>query len=393
MKKMICVSRGCTFHDDEESGNTSCTALNSCFKLDVTDWMSELEAPRPTPDIAEVRFKNTRKNYYIIPDGMKLLRGDIVAVEASPGHDIGIVSITGSLVLDQMRKYKISPEKTELKKVFRKAKSTDIQKWKESIALEETTMIKARQIAKNLKLEMKIGDVEYQGDKTKAIFYYIADERVDFRELIKVLADEFHVRIEMKQIGARQEAGRIGSIAPCGRELCCTNWMTNFVSVTTGSARDQDLSLNPQKLAGQCSKLKCCLNYEADVYRDARKNFPERYELLEMDGASLYHFKTDIFKQQFWYSHEKDAPVNLISFGLDKVKEILELNQKNIRPPLPTAQSRENSREKEHSFTNVVGQESLTRFDKKKSRNKKRKNRNNPNRNAPQNNNPAPPQA
>jgi len=260
---------------DGQSSQCINDCVRSCGKLTSFDWLKDISKMQGFNEVAEIRFKNTRKAYYHNANQLPLEVGDIVAVEASPGHDIGIVSMIGQMVLYKMRTEGINYKEQEFKKIYRKAKQTDIEKWKEATSLEHKTMIKARQISSDLKLEMKIGDVEYQGDKTKAIFYYIADERVDFRELIKVLAEEFKIRIEMRQIGARQEAGRIGGIGACGRELCCSKWVTNFVSVTTNAARYQEVSLNPQKLAGQCSKLKCCLNYELDAYLDAQEDFPD----------------------------------------------------------------------------------------------------------------------
>ena len=276
------IGRGCCFCDCGEE--LSAHAAEGCYKLHETNWLEEYPDNIPT-DIFEVRFKNTRRSYYQNVNNLDLKRGDIVAVEASPGHDIGIVSLTGDMVAKQMRRVGFNPHNGEFKKIYRKARPYDIEKWQEAIALEHETMIASRQIAAEMGLNMKIGDVEYQGDKIKAIFYYIADERVDFRELIKVFADRFRIRIEMKQIGARQEAGRIGGIGACGRELCCASWMSSFSSVTTNAARMQEISLNPQKLAGQCSKLKCCLMYEYDVYADARRTIPRLREPLQtLDG-------------------------------------------------------------------------------------------------------------
>lgn len=321
----IDYTRGCNTLSDNK---TNC-ATRMCSKLKVYDWLKDVpEVPVPT-DIVEVRFKNTRKEFFKNVNDIKLLIGDVVAVEASPGHDIGTVSLTGPLVLQQMYKYKVSPT-SDLKKIYRKAKPADIEKWKSSAALEPNTMLKARQIAEDLKLNMKIGDVEYQGDGTKAIFYYIADERVDFRELIKIFAERFKIRIEMKQIGARQEAGRIGGIGSCGRELCCSTWITNFVSVTTVSAKHQELSLNPQKLAGQCGKLKCCLNYEFVSYIDAQKDFPDTSVALETKKGKAFHQKTDIYKRIMWYSLEENAAINLAAVDVDRVKQIIELNKKGI---------------------------------------------------------------
>ncbi len=309
--------------------------LCGCAKLDSFNWMGHIPMAADYNELAEVRFKNTRKGFYRNVNGLRIKKGDFVAVEASPGHDIGIISLTGELVLLQMKKYGILPDSEDLKKIYRKAKPADIDKWKETIALEHDTMIKSRKIAEKLNLEMKIGDVEYQGDKTKAIFYYIADERVDFRELIKVLADEFKIRIEMKQIGARQEAGRIGGIGSCGRELCCASWLSNFVSVTTSAARLQEVSLNPQKLAGQCGKLKCCLNYEVQCYIDAQKGFPSKDIILETEKGPAYHYKTDIYRRVMWYGFEKEEETitRLIPVPVERVIEIIELNKNNQKVP------------------------------------------------------------
>ncbi|MCY1634421.1 PSP1 domain-containing protein [Marinifilum sp. D737] len=340
-------------------------------KLDVYDWLKDVPESAQCPDVVEIKFKNTRKGFYSNTNQLRLQRGDVVAVEASPGHDIGIVSLTGDLVVEQMRKQKLDPNTYEAKKVYRKAKPVDIEKWHEAIALEHKTMIKARQISAELKLDMKIGDVEYQGDKTKAIFYYIADDRVDFRQLIKVLAEQFKIRIEMRQIGARQEAGRIGGIGPCGRELCCSTWITNFVSVTTNAARYQEISLNPQKLAGQCGKLKCCLNFELDCYIDAQKDFPNTSIPLETKDGTAYHQKTDIFKRQMWYSFDKFNSMNMVQVSVDRVKEIIRLNKKGTKvDKLISEKSIDNK--KSLDYENVVGQDSLNRFDKKENPNKRR---------------------
>lgn len=297
-------------------------------KLDTADWSHDIPETYHNCDVVEVRFKNTRKGYYQNINNLKLKRGDVVAVEASPGHDIGIVSLTGVLVQMHLRENNISTQDTEFKRIYRKAKSADIDKWKESMSREFTTMIKSRQTANDLKLEMKIGDVEFQGDGTKAIFYYIAGDRVDFRELIKVLADELKVRIEMKQIGARQEAGRIGGIGSCGRELCCSTWITSFISVTTNAARYQEVSLNPQKLTGQCSKLKCCLNYELSSYLDAQKDFPDVSIPLETEQGLVYHQKTDVFKRLMWYSVKKDMPFDIVCLSVDQVNEVIAKNKR-----------------------------------------------------------------
>lgn len=296
-------------------------------KLDSFNWLQELSESPGENDIVEIRFKNTRKGFYRNVNGLRLNIGDVVAVEASPGHDIGRVSMTGPLVQRQIKKLKNQPAADDLKKVYRKAKVVDIQKWEEARKLENTTMLRSREIAEELRLNMKIGDVEYQGDKTKAIFYYIADERVDFRQLIKVLAEEFRVRIEMRQIGARQEAGRIGGIGSCGRELCCATFISNFVSVTTTHAKYQELSLNPQKLAGQCGKLKCCLNFELDCYVDAQKSFPPREVPLELMDTTAYFQKMEVHKGIYWYSTDPHSSVNLIAVPVRRVREIIALNR------------------------------------------------------------------
>lgn len=301
-------------------------------KLDIHNWLSDLPETGLAPSIVEVRFKNTRKGFYRNIHDLRLEEGDLVAVEASPGHDIGHVSISGELIVEQMRRQRIHVKTEELKRVYRKAKQVDIQKWEEARALERQTMLESRKIARRLGLDMKIGDVEYQGDKTKAIFYYIADERVDFRELIKVLADTFHIRIEMRQIGARQEAGRIGGIGACGRELCCSTWISNFISVTTTSARYQDLSLNPQKLAGQCGKLKCCLNYEVDCYVDTQNSFPPKEIPLHTRQETFYFQKMEVFKGVFWYSTDPHVPANIIAVPVDRVREIQQMNKKGKKP-------------------------------------------------------------
>ena len=333
-------------------------------KLHTYDWLSDLPEPPGASDLVEVQFKNTRKSYYRNSAGLALKKGDIVAVESSPGHDIGEVTLLGRLVYLQMHKNRLNPETFEFKRIYRVARQSDIDKWHEAQDLENPTMLESRRIAQDLGLNMKIGDVEYQGDRTKAIFYYIADERVDFRELIKVLAERFHVRIEMKQIGARQEAGRIGGIGPCGRELCCATWMTNFVSVTTHSARVQDLSLNPLKLAGQCGKLKCCLNYELDVYLDALKQFPPIEKPLETGEGTFYFFKYDIFKKIMWYSPQKDKPINIVAVDADHVREVLALNEKGQKPE-KLGSSELVAVTEETGYNNVVELDELTRFDDK----------------------------
>ena len=353
-------------------------------KLDVYDWLKDLPETQQENDLVEVRFKNTRKGYYRNTAHLKLEVGDIVAVEASPGHDIGEVTLMGHLVPLQMRKH-ASKHDVELKRVYRKAKPNDIEKYEEAKAREHSTMIRARKIAEDLGLNMKIGDVEYQGDGNKAIFYYIADDRVDFRQLIKVLADAFKVRIEMKQIGVRQEAGRIGGIGPCGRELCCSGWMTNFVSVATSAARYQDISLNPQKLAGQCAKLKCCLNFEVDAYVEARKKIPSREIELETKDNTFFFFKADIFSRQITYSTDKSIPANLVTIDAGRAFEIIALNRRGIKPERLEREGQEREPVRKE-YQDVVGQDSLTRFDNKKKKKKGGGNNNN-NRNDRHNNN------
>jgi len=347
-----------------------------CAKLHVTDWLADIKSVVQGDEIVEVRFKNTRKDYYRNVNNLKIKVGDLVAVEGNPGHDIGVVSLKGELVYDQMKRHRVTLNNGELRKIYRLAKQVDIEKWKEAIAVEHETMIRSRQLVKDLNLDMKIGDVEYQGDKTKAIFYYIADGRVDFRQLIKVLADSFRIRIEMKQIGARQEAGRIGGIGPCGRELCCSTWMANFISVTTNSARYQEISLNPQKLAGQCGKLKCCLNFEVDAYIDAQKDFPPTNVPLETEKASYFYLKADIFTGIYWYSQRGNAPSSLVAVPVERVKEVIRMNRKGRKPDKLVTEQYENTTKKEDTFHNVVGQEDLNRFDNPvRNRKKNRSNR------------------
>lgn len=330
-------------------------------KLDSFNWLKDLPECPGENEIVEIRFKNTRKGFYRNVNNLRFEIGDLVAVEASPGHDIGRISMTGRLVREQLKECKAAPAPEDLKKVYRKAKDVDIQKWEEARKLETPTMLRSRQIAEELKLNMKIGDVEYQGDKTKAIFYYIADERVDFRQLIKVLAEEFKVRIEMRQIGARQEAGRIGGIGACGRELCCATYITNFISVTTTHAKYQELSLNPQKLAGQCSKLKCCLNFEFDCYLDAQKNFPSRDVHLELTDSTAYFQKMEVHKGIYWYTTDPHSTANLIPVPVARVKEIQALNRKGIKADrlIHSDLSQETSQQSEDLLKN----NSLTRFD------------------------------
>ncbi len=345
----------------------------SCAKLNVYNWLHDVPNSINPNDIIEIRFKNTRKDYYVNVNDLPLKPGDIVAVEASPGHDIGVVSLVGDLVLKQMKRHKPTFVDGELRKIYRIAKPVDIQKWEEATHLEHETMLKARKIAEDLRLNMKIGDVEFQGDKTKAIFYYIADERVDFRQLIKVYADTFRIRIEMRQIGARQEAGRIGGIGPCGRELCCSSWISNFVSVTTNAARYQEISLNPQKLAGQCSKLKCCLNYELDCYIDAQINFPPTNVQIETEKGNFNYLKADIFKGIFWYVSENYNGGGVIGVSVEKVKEILRINRSGKRIPDLTGDVIEIHENTDPTYQNSVGQESLDRFDQNSNKPRRKK--------------------
>ncbi len=343
---------------------------SGCGKMDAPlntfDWLADVPGNYEDTDIVEIQFKNTRKGYYKNSNAIPLKKGDVVAVEATPGHDIGTVTLTGRLVLMQLKKTRLTPE-SEFKRIYRKVKPVDMEKFAEAKAREHDTMIRSRQIAKDLNLDMKIGDVEYQGDGQKAIFYYIADNRVDFRQLIKVLADVFKIKIEMKQIGARQEAGRIGGIGPCGRELCCATFTTNFVSVSTSAARFQDISLNPQKLAGQCAKLKCCLNYEVDAYVEASKGLPSRDVELETKDGVYYLFKTDILKNELTYSTDKHLAANLVTISAKRANAVIEMNKRGERPETLSA----TGHEEKQSF-DLLEQENINRFDNM-SRNKKRR--------------------
>ena len=343
------------------------------MQLNTYDWLYDVPGNDEDTDLVEVQFKNTRKGYYHNSNRLPLEKGDIVAVEATPGHDIGVVTLTGRLVPLQIKKANLKSEQ-EIKRVYRKAKPVDMEKYEEAKSREHDTMIRSRQIAKDLGLQMKIGDVEYQGDGNKAIFYYIADGRVDFRQLIKVLAETFHVRIEMKQIGARQEAGRIGGIGPCGRELCCATWMKNFVSVSTGAARYQDISLNPQKLAGQCAKLKCCMNYEVDTYVEAGKRLPSKEITLQTQDAEYYFFKADILAGLVTYSTDKHLAANLVTLTTARVFEIINMNRRGEKPQrLESGEAAEPTKP-----ADLVEQESLTRFDKRRKNKGKRKDNGNP---------------
>ncbi len=340
-------------------------------QLNTYDYMADVPGNEHTTDLVEVQFKNTRKGYFCNDNHLPLEKGDMVAVEASPGHDIGVVTLTGQLVPLQMKKANLRPD-TEMKRIYRKARPVDLEKFEEAKLREQDTMIRARQIAKELELDMKIGDVEYQGDGNKAIFYYIADARVDFRKLIKVLAEAFHVRIEMRQIGARQEAGRIGGIGPCGRELCCATWMKNFNSVSTAAARFQDISPNPQKLAGQCAKLKCCLNYETDVYVEASRKLPPREVQLETADATYYYIKADILAGLVTYSTDKRMLANAVTISAARAHEVIAINKQGEKP-LRLDESEPTNMQ---HHVDLAEQDDLTRFDKSKKR-KKRKPQNN----------------
>ena len=337
-------------------------------QLNTYDWLADVPGNAESTDLVEVQFKNTRKGYYHNVNNIDLKKGDVVAVEASPGHDIGVVTLTGRLVKLQIKKANLKSA-DDIKRIYRIAKPVDIEKCKEAKSREHGTMIQSRQIAKDLGLKMKIGDVEYQGDGNKAIFYYIADERVDFRQLIKVLADTFHVRIEMKQIGARQEAGRIGGTGPCGRELCCATWMKNFVSVSTNAARYQDISLNPQKLAGMCAKLKCCLNYEVDNYVEASKKIPAKDIVLQTADGDFHQFKTDILAGLITYSSDKNLASNLETITADRAREIIEMNRRGEKP----LSLMENGKIKEKpKSADLLAEADVSRFDKAKRKKKAR---------------------
>lgn len=357
-------------------GFSACGCGRQDKQLNTYDYLAGVPLPEGVSDLVEVQFKNTRKGYFRNDNHLPLAKGDIVAVEATPGHDIGVVTLTGQLVPLQIKKACLKPG-TEIKRVYRKVRPLDMEKYEEAKAREQDTMIRSRQIAKSLGLDMKIGDVEYQGDGGKAIFYYIADARVDFRKLIKVLAEEFHVRIEMRQIGARQEAGRIGGIGPCGRELCCATWMKNFNSVSTAAARFQDLSPNPQKLAGQCAKLKCCLNYETDTYMEASRQLPPRDVTLETADATFYFFKADILAGLVTYSTDKRLAANLVTISATRAHEVIRLNKQGDKPlSLDNSSSAAPARP-----IDLAEQDDLTRFDKVKRRRKNDKKGQRPRRN------------
>ena len=341
-------------------------------QLNTYDWLADLPDNNEETDLVEVQFKNTRKGYYHNVNNLDLKKGDLVAVESSPGHDIGVVTLTGQLVKLQVKKANLK-SMDDIKRIYRIAKEQDIATWEESKSREHATMIQSRQIAKDLGLKMKIGDVEYQGDGNKAIFYYIADERVDFRQLIKVLAEVFRVRIEMKQIGARQDAGRIGGTGPCGRELCCATWMKSFSSVSTNAARFQDISLNPQKLAGMCAKLKCCLNYEVDTYLEAGKKLPPKDAVLTTQDGDYYFFKQDILAGTVTYSTDKRLAANLETKSAERANEIIEMNKRGEKPAELNDEETDLSAAKPKD---LIESEDITRFDKAKKKKKKKTRKN-----------------
>lgn len=355
---------------DDSQSQSRCSGCCARGKLHSFNYLEDVPGGYADDDMVEVNFKNTRKGFYLNSGKIPLEPGDIVAVEASPGHDIGVVTLTGALVRLNMRKANVKPD-AEVRRVFRKAKPSDLERYEAARAREQETMIRARQIAADLHLNMKIGDVEFQGDGNKAIFYYIADERVDFRQLIKVLAEAFKVRIEMKQIGARQEAGRIGGIGPCGRPLCCSTWLTNFVSVSTAAARFQDISLNPQKLAGQCAKLKCCLNYEVDAYVEATRKLPPKDAKLETQDALYHYFKADIFKREITYSTDRNIPANLVTISAQRAFEVIAMNKAGEKPGELVVKPDDDKMSSE--YADILGQDSLTRFDNAKKKKKKKK--------------------
>ena len=364
--------RGCVITRDEQNSETHYVYRPGCCKLSVHNWLADAQ-DGSYKGLFEVRFKNTRKGIYRNDSVQNIRQGDMVIVEAATGLDLGIVTLEGPIVGRQMKARGINPDNFEFKKIYRKARQTDIQKWRDAIAREQETMIKARAIAAEMGLEMKIGDVEFQGDGSKAIFYYIADGRVDFRQLIKVYAEEFRIRIEMKQIGARQEAGLIGGIGVCGRELCCANYISSFKSISTSAARCQDLSLNPQKLAGQCGKLKCCLNYEVQNYLDASSRLPRVGEPLEFEDGLAYLRKTDILKETMYFSYDKSSDANLYPLTAEEVRRVQKMNREGIKPD----SLRPDMAPAAPEFVSAVGDDSISRFDKPKRPKKKKKSNNN----------------
>lgn len=358
--------RGCTI-EKEADGTERFSYQPRCCKLIAFDWLEGINHTE-IKDLFEVRFKNTRKAIYKNESGQTLKKGDFVVVEATNGYDLGIITLSGAIVANQLKRDKIDHTTYEFKKIYRKAKPLDMQKWQEAIAREHATMIRSRVIAAEMALDMKIGDVEFQGDGTKAIFYYIADERVDFRQLIKKFAEEFRIRIEMKQIGARQEAGLIGGIGVCGQALCCSRYMNNFQSITTQAARCQELSLNPQKLAGQCGKLKCCINYEASTYIDAQAKIPKVTEPLQLEDGEAHLMKTDILSGKMWFSYDLNSMVNMVMLSSDEVRHIISLNRKGKKGKSLLA----TESDKQQEFLSAVGEESISRFDNEKKKKKQK---------------------
>ncbi len=360
---------------NEESIRASASCdVNGTNKLQVFDWLANIDLPESelVSEYVEIRFKNSRKEIFSNPFKLQLFTGDVVIVDSKPGYDVGVISLTGRLVKFQLKRKKQYNSESEFRKILRKASQDEINKWQDARNLEKEAMYKTRELARELGLTMKISDVEYQGDKSKATFYYTAEERVDFRILIKNMAEHFKVRIEMRQIGNRQEAGRLGGIGSCGRELCCSTWLTDFRSVSTSAARYQQLSLNPQKLTGQCGKLKCCLNYELDMYLESIKEMPKTSIVLKSEKEDAVHFKTDIFKKEIWYivkGAENKVPFKLKSA---QVHEIIEMNKNGVKPS-SFFELVEVEVEEKPDYHNVVGQDSLTRFDDQR-RKKKRKN-------------------
>ncbi|MEZ4720903.1 MAG: regulatory iron-sulfur-containing complex subunit RicT [Flavobacteriales bacterium] len=376
-----CGSGGCGTTPAGCKNNGNC-GTSGCNKLDVFDWLAGMNtAVAADQQFVEVRFKNTRKEFYRNSDRVEAHVGETVTVEGVTGIDVGVVSLTGELVRFQMKKYKIKPDHKDIRKVLRKSSEEDIKQWQEAQERERETLVKTRKIIRELKLDMKLSDVEYQSDQSRATFYYTAEDRVDFRELIKVLADQFRIRVEMKQIGARQEAGMVGGIGSCGRELCCSTWLTDFRTVSTNAARYQQLSINPMKLAGQCGKLKCCLNYELDSYMDALKDFPDNKVKLKTKKGIAFHQKSDIFRGMMWYSY-KDSPNEFIPLKIDRVKEVIAINEKGKEvDDLKGFSYEEAVAVVEPTFENVVGQDDLTRFDRKAGEGKRKKKSKNRNKN------------
>ncbi len=364
--KIYDCQRGCEVSVNEK-GEHQCTYNRRACKLSVFNWLDGI-GQSDMQHLFEVRFKNTRKAIFKNESGQNLKIGDIVVVEAQNGYDVGIVTLAGPIMANQLKRDRINPQTYEFRKIYRRARANDIEKWQEAIAREHKTMIRSRQMAADLGLNMKIGDVEFQGDGSKAIFYYIADERVDFRQLIKNFAEEFRIRIEMKQIGARQEAGLIGGLGVCGQALCCSRYMNDFQSITTQAARCQDLSLNPQKLAGQCGKLKCCINYEAAAYTDAQSRIPKVTEPLQLEDGEAFLLKTDILKGEMWFSYDAHSMANMVPLMADKVREIIEMNRKGQKAPSILGN---NERDKTPEFFSAAGEESISRFDETKAPRKK----------------------